>query len=246
MKKLLPALAFSLLATSAMAGENVTYSGGGMELEGYHAKAEGASKGLIVMVHDWDGVTGYEAKRADMLAAMGYDVFAVDLYGKGNRPTDVAGKRAEATKLYKDREKMRTLLMAGLEQARKLGSGKTTVMGYCFGGTAALEMARSGKAQDITAYASFHGGLSTPAGQSYPAGTPPILIAHGGADKAVKMSEVAALSEQLEKSGIKYEINVYSGAPHAFTVFGSDRYREDADMKSWEAFKGFLTANMGG
>lgn len=234
-----------LLAGSAFAGENVTYTGGGMELEGYHAKAEGPSKGLIMMVHDWDGVTGYEVKRADMLAAMGYDVFAVDLYGKGNRPTEVKDKRANATKLYKNRELMRTLLLAGLDQARKLSTGKTMVMGYCFGGSAALELARSGKAENIQSYASFHGGLLTPKGQSYPAGTPPILIEHGGADTAVKMADVAAIAEELEKGGIKYDINVYSGAPHAFTVFGSKRYRKEADMKSWAAFQSFLGETMG-
>jgi dienelactone hydrolase len=229
-----------------MAGENVTYKVGGVDYEGYSAKAEGASKGLVLIIHDWDGLTGYERKRADMLAAMGYDAFAVDLFGKGNRPVETDAKRAETGKLYKDREKMRTLILAGLAEARKHGAKDAVVMGYCFGGAAVLELARSGKATDIKGYATFHGGLKIPAGQSFPAGTPPMLIAHGGADTSVSMQDVAALSQELEKAGITYEIEVYSGAPHAFTVFGSDRYRERADKKSWMAFQDFLRTDLGG
>ena len=119
-------------------------------------------------------------------------------------------------------------------------------MGYCFGGAAALELARSGKANDIAGYASFHGGLKTPKGQSYAKNTPPILIAHGGADRAIKISQVADLSTQLEAAKVPYEIQVYSGAPHAFTVFGSKRYRETADKQSWGAFSDFLSKNLGG
>ncbi len=92
----------------------------------------------------------------------------------------------------------------------------------------------------MAGYATFHGGLATPAGQSYPESTPPILIAHGGADTSITMEHVASLSKDLESAGIAYEIQVYSGAPHAFTVFGSDRYRKVADEESWEALAEFL------
>jgi dienelactone hydrolase len=244
MKGLFSVLVIVGFATSAMAGEKIVYSANGMELEGYHAKAAGKARGLVLVVHDWDGLTDYEIKRTDMLADMNYDAFAIDLYGKGNRPKDRDSKKAEASKLYKDREKMRLLLLAGLDQARKLSTKQTMVMGYCFGGTAALEMARSGKARNIEGYAIFHGGLKTPAGQSYPPDTPPLLIAHGGADKAVKMADVAGLAEELEKAGINYDINVYSGAPHAFTVIGSPRYRENADKKSWQSLVAFMEDNL--
>ncbi len=246
MKRLVVALMGFLLPLGAQAGENVTYSSGGADYEGYMAKASGASKGLVLVIHDWDGLTDYEVKRADMLAEMGFDAFALDLFGKGNRPPDVAGRRAATGALYKDREKMRQLLLAGLAEARKMSSGKTVVMGYCFGGAATLEMARSGKASDIAGYATFHGGLQTPQGLSYPASTPPLLIAHGGADTSVTMEHVAGLSQELETAKIPYEIQVYSGAPHAFTVFGSNRYREVADTQSWDAFNAFLASNLGG
>ncbi|MBO6948713.1 MAG: dienelactone hydrolase family protein [Rhodospirillales bacterium] len=232
------------ISTTANAGDTVDYASDGMTLEGYKAPAKGTSKGLVLVIHDWDGLTDYERKRADMLADLGYDTFALDLYGKGNRPTETGAKKAEMGKLYNDREKMRALILAGLSEARKLNSGKAVVMGYCFGGAATLELARSGKASDIAGYATFHGGLSTPEGQAYGQDTPPIFIAHGGADTSITMDHVADLSKRLEAAGVTYEIEVYSGAPHAFTVFGSNRYQKVADEKSWATFTEFLKTNL--
>jgi len=246
MKYLLSTLAAICFATSAWAGEAVTYEVDGAAYEGYHADAGADARGLVLIIHDWDGLTDYERKRADMLAEMGYDAFAVDLYGKGNRPVETGAKKAETGRLYNDREKMRTLILAGLEEARRLGGGEAVVMGYCFGGAATLELARSGQAENVAGYASFHGGLSTPEGQSYAADTPPLLIAHGGADSSITMDDVAQLSRELEAAGVTYEIEVYSGAPHAFTVFGSDRYQERADRKSWDAFSELLENTLGG
>jgi dienelactone hydrolase len=239
-------LVAALVPFGAAAGESVTYSVDGADFEGYGAAAMGSSKGLVLIIHDWDGLTDYEQKRAEMLAELGYDAFAVDLFGKGNRPMETDAKRAETGKLYSDRDRMRSLLLGGLAEARKLSAAPTVVMGYCFGGAAVLEMARSGQAENVAGYATFHGGLATPAGQSYPAATPPLLIAHGGADTAITMDEVAGLSKDLEAAGVTYEIQVYSGAPHAFTVFDSQAYRETADRESWQAFQDFLAGTLTG
>jgi len=245
MKFLLTTLAALCFASSAWAGEAVTYEVDGAAYEGYHADAGEDAKGLVLIIHDWDGLTDYERQRADMLAEMGYDAFAVDLYGKGNRPVETGAKKAETEKLYNDRETMRALILAGLDEARRRGGGDAVVMGYCFGGAATLELARSGQAENIVGYASFHGGLSTPEGQSYSDGTPPILIAHGGADRLISMDAVAQLSRELEEAGVTYEIEVYSGARHAFTVFGSDRYQARADQKSWASFNTLLANTLG-
>ena len=246
MRLMLLGILAAFVPMAAQAGQAVTYTAGGGAYEGYGATAMGQSKGLVLIIHDWDGLTEYEVKRAEMLAKMGYDAFAVDLYGKGNRPVETGAKKAETGKLYKDREKMRSLILAGLGEARKIINGKTVVMGYCFGGAAVLELARSGKGSGIAGFATFHGGLSTPEGQSYPKSTAPILVMHGGADTSITMDHVAALSKELEGTGIPYEIQVYSGAPHAFTVFGSKRYRETADTHSWDAFSDFLSTNLAG
>lgn len=245
MRALVLGLWIALAGGTAFAGESVSYKVDGADFEGYFAKASGPSKGLVMVIHDWDGLNAYEQKRADMLAQMGYDAFAVDLFGKGNRPATLEARQAETGKLYKDRERMRSLLLGGLAEAQKRSQADAVVMGYCFGGAAALELARSGKAGKVKGYATFHGGLSTPSGQGYSKDTPPLFVAHGGADTAVKMADVAALTEELEKAGVPYDVEVYSGAPHGFTVFGAPVYREHADQKSWAAFQEFLKKHLG-
>ncbi len=239
------ALIFAGLPASALAavGASVDYQVDGTTYEGYYVAAAPTAP-MVLLIHDWDGLTDYEVKRADMLAEMGYAVFAADLFGKGVRPTEVADKRQHTGELYKDREKMRRLMTAALDAAARLGGevGNAVAMGYCFGGAAVLELARSGAA--LKGFATFHGGLKTPEGQNYSQAKGEILVMHGTADSAITMDQFAALAVELEQAGVKHEMITYSGAPHAFTVFGSDRYREDADRRSWARFGEFLKANL--
>ena len=246
MVKWILALLAVLLPLAASAGDDVNYTVDGEKFEGYFQKASGKSKGLVLIVHDWDGVDDYEKKRTEMVAKLGYDAFAVDLYGKGVRPADTDGKKSHSGRLYKDRPRMQKLLVEGLAEARKRSGSRAVVMGYCFGGAAVLELARSGKGGDMAGYVTFHGGLATPEGQSYPKDTAPILVAHGGADSSITMDHVAQLSKELEQAGVEYEIQVYSGAPHGFTVFDSDRYQKVADEQSWAAFSEFLKKTLTG
>ncbi len=222
-------------------GEDTRYEVDGESFSGYFVSGGDNPKGSVIIVHDWDGLDDYERQRADMLAEEGYDAFAVDLFGEGNRPQAIEDKQAATRALYEDRERMRQLTLAGLAHAREVGAAsRSVIMGYCFGGAVALEIARSGEADDIAAYTSFHGGLDTPEGQAYAADTAPIYIAHGGADDAVSLEDVATLATELEAAGVTYEIGIYSGAPHAFSVFGSDRYHERADQQSWATFQQWL------
>jgi len=195
---------------------------------------------LVLLIHDWDGMTEYEMKRADMLAGMGYAVFAADLFGAGVRPTKDEDKRQHTGELYQDRGKMRRLMTGALEAAGGKGADTSNAVaaGYCFGGGAVLELARSGA--DLKGFATFHGGLKTPDGQNYSAAKGELLIMHGTADAAITLDQFAALAGELEAAGVAHEMVTYGGAPHGFTVFGSDRYREDADRKSWARFSAFL------
>ncbi len=238
--KLIGFLLLFMTASSAWAsGKAVTYQVNGADYEGYFVSA-GSNAPLVLLIHDWDGLTDYEVKRANMLADMGYSVFAADLFGAGVRPTEVKDKRQHTGELYKDRAKMRALMNGALDQAATLGGnrGNAVAMGYCFGGAAVLELARSGA--DMKGFATFHGGLKTPEGQSYANTNGKILVMHGTADTAITMDQFAGLATELEAAGVKHEMVTYSGAPHAFTVFGSPRYREDADSKSWKLFGEFL------
>lgn len=241
MRSLLVLLLLLCTATlsAAATGKKVVYSVDGTNYEGYLASPS-ATAPLVLLIHDWDGLTDYEVKRAEMLAQLGYNAFAVDLFGAGIRPTAMDDRKRLTGELYQNREKMRVLLDAGLNAARENGitANKAVAAGYCFGGAAVLEMARSGS--DLLGFVTFHGGLTTPEGQNYGKTRGQILVLHGTADESVSMQDFALLAQELEKSRIRHEMISYSGAPHAFTVFGSDRYREDADRKSWRRFTEFL------
>jgi len=240
MKRLFTLLFILLIASAAgAAGTAVLYEVDGKPFEGYFISPS-AKAPLILLIHDWDGLTDYEIKRANMLADMGYAVFAADLFGAGIRPTELTDKRQHTGELYEDRAKMRSLMRGALDTAKAKGANinNAVAMGYCFGGAAVLEFARSGA--DLKGFVTFHGGLSTPDGQDYSKTKGRILILHGTADTNITMDQFAKLAGELEGKGIRHEMITYSGAPHAFTVFGSSAYREDADKKSWKRFTDFL------
>jgi dienelactone hydrolase len=224
-------------------GAAVTYEVNGQSYEGYYISPADKAP-LVLLIHDWDGLTDYEVKRSQMLAKLGYAVFAMDLFGAGVRPTEVKDKRQHTGELYKDRDKMRALMTAALDTARKKGGdvGNAVAMGYCFGGAAVLEWARSGA--DLKGFATFHGGLKTPEGQDYSKAKGKILVLHGTADSAISMDQFAGLANELEAAKISHEMITYGGAQHAFTVFGGNRYQEAADKKSWMRFTQFLADNL--
>ena len=240
MRYLFSLLFATLFATAALAGENISYSVDGQSYEGYFIKTKPDAP-MVLLVHDWDGLTDYEVKRAQMLAELGYSVFAVDLFGAGVRPTKVEDRRQHTGELYKDRQKMRKLLHGALDTAKAQGlnTGNVVAAGYCFGGAAVLELARSGA--DLKGFVTFHGGLATPEGQDYTDVKGEIIVFHGTADTAISMAEFAALADELEKADADHEMIAYSKALHAFTVFDSaDRYNQKADEKSWSRFLAFL------
>ncbi len=220
-------------------GTSVTYQVDGQSYEGYYVSPSNQAP-LVLLIHDWDGLTDYEIKRANMLADSGYAVFALDLFGAGVRPTEMKDKRQHTGELYKNREKMRALMKGALDTAKKKGANikNAVAFGYCFGGAAVLELARSGA--DLKGFATFHGGLKTPPGQNYSKTRGKILIMHGSADTAITMDQFADLANELESAGVAHEMITYGGAQHAFTVFGGNRYQETADKKSWKCFMEFL------
>jgi dienelactone hydrolase len=240
------AIAILLLTATTVgaAGQTVVYEVAGQSYEGYFVRPSNTRAPLVLLIHDWDGLTAYEIKRAEMLAKLGYAVFAADLFGAGVRPTEVKDKRQHTGELYQDRTKMRALLNGALKQAGLQGANtdNAVAMGYCFGGAAVLEFARSGA--NLKGFVTFHGGLQTPEGQDYSQTKGQLLILHGTADKHITMDQFAALANELERQGVGHEMITYSGAPHAFTVFGSERYREVADRKSWKRFTAFLTETL--
>ena len=228
-----------LMMSMPLCAQTVSYQYAGGTYQGYVVTPM-ADAPLVLLLHDWDGLTEYEMQRADMLAEMGYAVFAADLFGADVRPTSVEDKRLHTGELYQDREKMRGLMNAALEKAASIGlaTDNAVAMGYCFGGAAVLEMARSGA--DMKGFVSFHGGLATPVGQDYSQVNGKILILHGAADHHISLEEFAQLGNDLEQQGTDYELIAYGGARHAFTVFGGDRFHPEAEKRSWQRFGDFL------
>jgi dienelactone hydrolase len=240
MRYLFSLLLIMLFGTGTFAGEKINYSVEGRQYEGYFSKAKPGAP-MVLLIHDWDGLTDYEIKRAEMLAELGYSVFAADLFGAGVRPTKDEDKKQHTGELYKDRQKLRKLLYGALDTAKAQGlnTGNAVAAGYCFGGAVVLELARS--RADLRGFVTFHGGLATPEGQDYSSAKGKFLILHGSADTSITIDQFATLAKELETNHIEHEMITYSGAPHAFTVFGSERYREDADKKSWKRFIEFLS-----
>jgi dienelactone hydrolase len=237
---------FLLIASTAAfgaTGASVSYQVNGQPYEGYYISPSDKAP-FLLLIHDWDGLTDYEIKRANMLADLGYAVFAMDLFGAGLRPTKLEDKRQHTGELYKNREKMRALLQGALDAAMEKGANvnNAVAFGYCFGGAAVLELARSGA--DLKGFVTFHGGLATPEGQNYSQAKGKILILHGTADQAITMDQFAGLAKELETAGVEHEMITYSGAPHAFTVFGEKSYQESADQKSWKRFQEFLAETL--
>ncbi len=238
---------FFVLASAAVSwaatGATVKYQVNGRPYEGYYVSPSDQAP-LVLLIHDWDGLTDYEVKRANMLADSGYAVFAADLYGVGVRPTKMEDMRQHTGELYKDREKMRALMRGALAAAKDRGANieNAVAMGYCFGGAAVLELARSGA--DLKGFVTFHGGLKTPEGQDYSKARGEFLIMHGSADSAITLDQFAQLAKELEAAGLAHEMITYGGAQHAFTVFGGDRYQAEADKKSWRRFQEFLAATL--
>lgn len=237
-------------AEAKVKSQLVEYKDGDQVLEGYLAydDASTAKRPGILVVHAWMGLDDNAKKRADMLAALGYVAFAADIYGKGVRPKDKdeAGKLAGTYK--KDRALLRRRVNAGLTamNAQKLvDTSKTAAIGYCFGGTTVLELARSGA--KVSGVVSFHGGLDSPTPADGKKISSKVLVLHGAADPFEKPNDFAAFQKELADAKVDWSLVSYGGAVHCFTdaTAGNDAskgcaYDANADKRSWQAMRDFF------
>ena len=228
----------------------VDYSDGNTPLEGYTAyddAVKGKRPGIIVF-HEWTGLGPYEIGRAKQLAGLGYVVLAADVYGKGIRPSTPEDAGKEAGKYRKDRALLRSRANAALRQLLtmpQVDPGRTAAIGYCFGGGAALELARSGAA--LRGVASFHGNLDTPSPEDARNIKARIIAFHGADDPFVSSAAVTAFQDEMRGGGTDWQLVMYGGAVHRFTnpAAGGDvksgaAYNETADRRSWRALMDFF------
>ena len=237
---------------AAVIGKEVSYQTGDTVMKGYLAYDDavtGKRPGVLV-VHEWWGHNSYARKRAEMLAELGYTALALDMYGDGKTADhpDNAGKFATAVRQDQD------MMQARFNAARHYLNTQETVdpeqnaaIGYCFGGSVVLSVARSGA--DLDGVVSFHGSLG---------GLPPIadkvtakvLVANGAEDTFVSKDSIEQFNEDMETAGVDFEFINYPGAKHSFTNPGANvvgekfglplEYNAEADKASWQKMQEFL------
>jgi len=249
--------AFFISASAAIVERDVEYKLGGAVFEGFqvHDDALNGKRPAVLVIHQWTGLSNYEKKRARMLAELGYNVFAADIYGKGILPL-APGPAAKESGVYKkDRALYRARLMAALEVLQRdelTDASNIAVIGYCFGGAGALELARAGA--PVKGVVSFHGSLDAGEGHAAKADVkmPKILVLHGADDPYAPASQVEDLRKEMKAAGADLEVILYQGAVHAFTQpqAGDDpskgaAFHDQSDRKSWRAMKDFFAELFG-
>lgn len=249
MKKFLM-LALTLMTTVTYAQlKPVRYKDGVQKLNGFAiAPASGSGKGGILILPAWKGVDASSKTVAVRLSKLGYTAFVADIYGEGNYPQD-SKMAGEKSSYYKTNYKAYThRINVALQQLIKAGAkaDKIVIIGYCFGGTGALEAARVN--MPVKGVVSFHGGLKKDATRERVTIKPKVLVLHGADDPSVPETDALAFRQEMRDSKADWQMIYYANAVHAFTEksAGNDNskgaaYNEAADKRSWKHFLIFLS-----
>jgi dienelactone hydrolase len=233
-----------------LATETHVYGAPAEPLEGFVAydPARQEKRPGILIIHTWRGLDEYIRRRTRMVAELGYVGLAADIFGKGVVPKDVPERQALLNKFLGDRRLLRERCRAGLDALRAhpmVDPGRVAAIGYCFGGCAVLELARSGA--DVRGVVSFHGLLSSPTPEDARNIQASVLVLNGAEDPRVPPSDVQAFQREMREAAVDWQLVHYGNAVHSFTdvdagnnpVAGS-AYNERADARSWNAMKAFL------
>jgi dienelactone hydrolase len=237
-------LVVSLTADAAVQTKTIDYKSGDVACKGFLAyddAVKGPRPGVLV-VHEWWGLDAYAKKRAEDIAKLGYVAFCPDMYGEGkvvDHPKD-AGEMAG--KVRANVEEWRKRALAGLDVLKsqpECDKTKLAAIGYCFGGSTALELAYAGA--DLKAVVTFHAGLRPPTEAEAKQIKATIIVCNGADDKFIPAAAIKAFRDALDKAGVKYEFVSYPGAVHSFTVPDADKrnipgmkYDKAADEDSWK------------
>lgn len=245
--------ASSLTVHAAVVTKEVDYTVDGTVMKAYLAyddKVEGKRPGVLV-VHEWWGLNDYARARARMLAELGYTALALDMYGGGKQAHHPEDANKMASEIGQNRALAQARFKAGYEalaQHPTVDAQRIAAIGYCFGGTVVLEMARSGLA--LPGVVSFHGNLGTQNPAKPGAVKAKVLVLNGADDPFVPPEQVAAFEKEMKDAGVDYKLVNYPGAKHSFTNPGADKfgkefnlplaYNEEADRASWQEMQDFF------
>jgi dienelactone hydrolase len=243
-------LASAFAARAAVKTDTVEYTDGETTFEGYlsYDDATAEPRPGVLVVHDWMGNGPFSKQKAEDLAKLGYVGLAVDAYGKGVRPKNRDEAAAQAGKLKQDRALLRKRMnaaLAFLRTQKTVDAKRVAVIGFCFGGMAALELGRAGA--DLAGIVSFHGSLDTPTPADGANVKAKVLALHGADDPFVTAEVVAAFEDEMRKGHVDWQLVKYGNAVHSFTnpAAGDDNtkgaaYNEKADRRSWQALRDFF------
>jgi dienelactone hydrolase len=249
MKKilLLPVMLMALQSFAQLTP--VSYKEGGQKLNGFAGSPTKPAriKAGILILPAWLGINDHSKEVAEKLTKRGFYTFVADIYGEGKYPADIK-QAGEQSGYYKSHpEAYQKRIKAALDELIKAGADadKIVVIGYCFGGTGALEAARGGL--DVKAVVSFHGGLGKDAARPNKEIKPMVLVLHGADDPYVPQKDIDGFIKEMKDGKADWQMNYYSNAVHAFTEkeAGNDNskgaaYNEKADKRSWSEFSLFL------
>jgi dienelactone hydrolase len=208
----------------------------------------------IVMVPNWRGVNASAVAKAEKIAGDDYVVLVADVYGKNVRPMDNEAAAAASKPLRENRTLLRARADAAL-QALKAQAGKAPLdvariaaVGFCFGGTTVLEMARAG--MPLAGVVSLHGGLSTPDPAAAGSGKVPILVLNGAADQGVSAEDIAEFGKEMDVANADWQFVNFSGAVHCFAESDANSppgclYEPRAAKRAWKMMDNFLEAQLG-
>lgn len=241
--------ALASIADGAIRTEKIEYEHGGKTLEGMVAwdDARPGKRPGVLVVHEWWGLNDYARERAKQLAELGYVAFALDMYGKGMVADSPDEARSLATPFYADRSLMRGRATAGLQQLAShplVDPERLGAIGYCFGGTVVLELARSGA--ELDGVVSFHGGLvlGEEEGGDATKIKAELLVCNGADDPMVPDEQRRAFRKAMDDADVTWTFVEFSDAVHSFTNPEADKrqmngvaYNERADRQSWDMMR---------
>lgn len=202
---------------------------------------------IVLVCHAWDGLNDEVRDKSRKLADAGYIAFAVDVHGDGKVITDFAELMPTLTPYFENRSMLVERMRGAFSAAKKIPGADVSrmgAMGYCFGGTAVLDLARAG--ENLKGVVTFHAGLEGNTLDNPQTLDTKILVLHGDADPMVTPEHVAAFKAEMNAKQVDWQLTAYSNTVHAFTrpdandpAFGAV-YNAAADRRSWQSMLNFF------
>jgi dienelactone hydrolase len=232
----------------------IEYQADGLRLVGQLVLPDGTDRRPGVLVaHEGPGMDANAKDRARRLADLGYVAFALDYIGDGKRLPDLNATMARLGPLMQDPHRIRSLGQAGLDVLTaqdRTDTSRLAAIGFCFGGTMSLELARSGA--ELRAVVGFHSGLATTRPEDARNIKAKVLVCIGAEDPLVPPEQRAGFEKEMRDGGVDWEMNLYGGAVHSFTNPEADTlgapgiaYHEPTDRRSWKAMLDLFAETLG-